>query len=69
STNGVDQIFHYLTNDKYGLSVPIENIFVDSFLKVRKQVRQMDLHSNGASNPTASFKENLTNHMLTFGGV
>ncbi|ENA3801697.1 hypothetical protein ABGM22_004297, partial [Escherichia coli] len=23
STNGVDQIFHYLTNEKYGLSVPI----------------------------------------------
>lgn len=69
STNGVDQIFHYLTNEKYGLSVPIENINVDSFLKVRKQVRQMDLHSNGACDPNASFKENLTNLMQTFGGV
>lgn len=69
STNGVDQIFHYLTNEKYGLSVPIENINVDSFLKVRKQVRQMDLHSNGACDPNASFKENLTSLMQTFGGV
>lgn len=69
STNGVDQIFHYLTNTKYGLSVPIENINVDSFLKVRKQVRQMDLHSNGACDPNASFKENLTSLMQTFGGV
>ncbi|ENP4309314.1 hypothetical protein ACDO80_003179 [Escherichia coli] len=69
STNGVDQIFHYLTNEKYGLSVPIENINVDSFLKVRKQVRQMDLHSNGACDPNASFKENLTSLMQSFGGV
>ncbi|EPF3312523.1 phage tail tip protein [Escherichia coli] len=69
STNGVDQIFHYLTNTKYGLSVPIENINVDSFLKVRKQVRQMDLHSNGACDPNASFKENLTSLMQSFGGV
>ncbi|HHZ5763254.1 TPA: phage tail tip protein [Escherichia coli] len=69
STNGVEQIFHYLTNEKYGLSVPIENINVDSFLKVRKQVRQMDLHSNGACDPNASFKENLTSLMQTFGGV
>lgn len=69
STNGVDQIFHYLTNEKYGLSVPIENINVDSFLKVRQQVRQMDLHSNGACDPNASFKENLTSLMQTFGGV
>ncbi|MGU8110240.1 hypothetical protein ACV2WI_25475, partial [Escherichia coli] len=59
----------YLTNTKYGLSVPIENINVDSFLKVRKQVRQMDLHSNGACDPNASFKENLTSLMQTFGGV
>lgn len=69
STNGVDQIFHYLTNTKYGLSVPIENINVDSFLKVRSQVRQMNLHSNGACDPNASFKENLTGLMQTFGGV
>lgn len=69
STNGVDQIFHYLTNTKYGLSVPIENINVDSFLKVRSQVRQMNLHSNGACDPNASFKENLTSLMQTFGGV
>ncbi|URV22375.1 DUF1983 domain-containing protein [Escherichia coli] len=69
STNGVDQIFHYLTNEKYGLSVPIENINVDSFLKVRSQVRQMNLHSNGACDPNASFKENLTSLMQTFGGV
>ena len=69
STNGVDQIFHYLTNTKYGLSVPIENINVDSFLKVRSQVRQMNLYSNGACDPNASFKENLTGLMQTFGGV
>ncbi|EHC2749475.1 hypothetical protein JTX96_000990 [Escherichia coli] len=69
STNGVDQIFHYLTNTKYGLSVPIENINVESFLKVRKQVNQMKLYSNGACDPNASFKENLTALMQSFGGV
>ncbi|EFH6968035.1 hypothetical protein GM879_00615 [Escherichia coli] len=69
STNGVDQIFHYLTNTKYGLSVPIENINIDSFLKVRKQVAQMKLYSNGACDPNASFKENLTALMQSFGGV
>ncbi|EGS6810872.1 DUF1983 domain-containing protein [Salmonella enterica] len=69
STNGVDQIFHYLTNTKYGLSVPIENINIESFLKVRKQVNQLGFHSNGACDPNASFKENLTGLMQTFGGV
>ncbi|EBH6582607.1 DUF1983 domain-containing protein [Salmonella enterica] len=69
STNGVDQIFHYLTNTKYGLSVPIENINIDSFLKVRKQVHTLGFHSNGACDPNASFKENLTGLMQTFGGV
>lgn len=69
STNGVDQIFHYLTNTKYGLSVPIENINIESFLKVRKQVKDSNLHSNGACDPNTSFKENLTSLMQTFGGV
>ncbi|EFX3819421.1 DUF1983 domain-containing protein [Salmonella enterica] len=69
STNGVDQIFHYLTNTKYGLSVPIENINIESFLKVRKQVHTLGFHSNGACDPNASFKENLTGLMQTFGGV
>ncbi|EKZ8847491.1 DUF1983 domain-containing protein [Salmonella enterica] len=69
STNAVDQIFHYLTNTKYGLSVPIENVNIDSFLKVRKQVNQLGFHSNGACDPNASFKENLTGLMQTFGGV
>ncbi|ECH4795508.1 DUF1983 domain-containing protein [Salmonella enterica] len=69
STNGVDQIFHYLTNTKYGLSVPIENINIESFLKVHKQVNQLGFHSNGACDPNASFKENLTGLMQTFGGV
>ncbi|ELH0376728.1 DUF1983 domain-containing protein [Salmonella enterica] len=69
STNGVDQIFHYLTNTKYGLSVPIENINIESFLKVRKQVNTLGFHSNGACDPNASFKENLTGLMQTFGGV
>ncbi|EGU6954164.1 DUF1983 domain-containing protein [Salmonella enterica] len=69
STNGVDQIFHYLTDTKYGLSVPIENINIESFLKVRKQVNQLGFHSNGACDPNASFKENLTGLMQTFGGV
>ncbi|MBC5790602.1 phage tail tip domain-containing protein [Providencia sp. JUb39] len=69
STNGVDQIFHYLTNTKYGLSVPIENINIDSFLKVRKQVKDLGFVSNGACDPNASFKENLTGLMQTFGGV
>ncbi|EHI3273288.1 DUF1983 domain-containing protein [Salmonella enterica] len=69
STNGVDQIVHYLTNTKYGLSVPIENINIESFLKVRKQVKELGFHSNGACDPNASFKENLTGLMQTFGGV
>lgn len=69
STNGIDQIFHYLTNTKYGLSVPIENINIESFLKVRKQVHTLGFHSNGACDPNASFKENLTGLMQTFGGV
>lgn len=69
STNPVDQIFHYLTHTKYGLSVPIENINTDSFLKVRKQVHDLKFESNGACDPNASFKENLTALMQTFGGV
>lgn len=69
SRNGVDQIFHYLTNTKYGLSVPIENINIDSFLKVRKHVKDLGFESNGACDPNASFKENLTSLMQTFGGV
>ncbi|ENQ6860325.1 DUF1983 domain-containing protein [Salmonella enterica] len=69
STNPVDQIFHYLTHTKYGLSVPIENINTESFLKVRKQVHDLGFESNGACDPNASFKENLTALMQTFGGV
>lgn len=69
STNPVDQIFHYLTNTKYGLSVPIENINTESFLKVRKQVHDLQFESHGACDPNASFKENLTSLMQTFGGV
>lgn len=69
STNPVDQIFHYLTNTKYGLSVPIENINTESFLKVRKQVHDLKFESNGACDPNSSFKENLTALMQTFGGV
>ncbi|EJJ4258247.1 DUF1983 domain-containing protein [Salmonella enterica] len=69
STNAVDQIFHYLTNTKYGLSVPIENVNIESFLKVRKEVNKLGFQSNGACDPNASFKENLTGLMQTFGGV
>lgn len=69
STNPVDQIFHYLTNTKYGLSVPIENINTESFLKVRAKVKELGFVSNGACDPNASFKENLTHLMQSFGGI
>ncbi|PEH74125.1 hypothetical protein CRM76_02150, partial [Edwardsiella tarda] len=69
SANAVDQIFHYLTNEKYGLSVPIDQINLESFMNVRKKVKTLNFESHGALDPNASFKENLISLQQTFGGV
>ncbi|EIC3047333.1 DUF1983 domain-containing protein [Salmonella enterica subsp. enterica serovar Manhattan] len=69
SFNPVDQLFHYLTNEKYGLSVPIENINIESFLKTRREVRANNFESHGACDPNASFKDNLIALCQSFGGV
>ncbi|WP_311750735.1 phage tail tip protein [Proteus columbae] len=69
SANPVDQMYHYLTNEKYGLNVPVEQINIESFLAIREKVHALKFESHGACDPNASFKENLISLQQTFGGV
>lgn len=67
STNGASQAVDYLTNTNYGLGVPLENIDLDSFKAVAVQTN--DFYSHGSTDPNSSFKSNLSDLCLGFGGV
>lgn len=67
STNGASQAVDYLTNTNYGLGVPLENIDLDSFKAVA--VQTSSFYSHGSTDPNNSFKSNLSDLCLGFGGV
>lgn len=67
SRNGPSQIIDYLTNTKYGLGVPLEQIDLDSFKTVAAQT--VSYYSDGSTDPNATFKKNLTDICAAFGAV
>ncbi|TEW83385.1 hypothetical protein D5R38_18620 [Serratia marcescens] len=66
--NGPSQILDYVMNSRYGLGVPVDFINVDSFKEGANFAYTNNMKSNGAMDPNASFKQNITNLSGSFGG-
>lgn len=69
SSNGPSQMLDYVTNERYGLGVKLDKVDVESFKEAAKFARDNDFRSDGATDPNASFKENLTQMAAAFNGL
>lgn len=69
SNNGPSQAVDYLTNERYGLGIPLDKINLDSFKQCAEHAKLNSLFSNGATDPNGSFKENLTQIAGAFNGI
>ncbi|MDF6748784.1 hypothetical protein NLQ70_26050, partial [Escherichia coli] len=69
SRNGASQIVDYLTNERYGLGVSLDKINLDSFKAAANYALSNQLFSDGATDPNATFKENLTQLAGAFNGM
>lgn len=69
SRNGPSQILDYLTNDRYGLGIAQDKINIDSFKQAASHASRNQMLSDGATDPNATFKENLTQLAGAFGGM
>ncbi|HAV1973406.1 TPA: fibronectin type III domain-containing protein [Enterobacter hormaechei subsp. steigerwaltii] len=65
----VSQIFDYLTNTIYGLSLDTQLIDVDSFMECAAYCKSAGYYSNGALSYQDTPKKNIESIMQTFGGI
>ncbi|MDP8728369.1 phage tail tip fiber protein [Serratia marcescens] len=69
SQNGPSQLLDYIQNSYYGLGVDPSYIDTDSFKAGANFAYTNNFMSNGAMDPNASFKQNITNLCGSFGGL
>lgn len=69
SESGPSHVLDFATNTRYGLSIPLDKVDIDSFKEVAYQARENKFFSRGATDPNSSFKENLTQMCGAFGGI
>ncbi len=66
SHNGPSQLFHYLTQSKYGQKVQPDQLDLDSF---KAAARNAQFSSDGSTDPNATVKQNIINLCASFAGV
>ncbi|HHT5141168.1 TPA: phage tail tip fiber protein [Enterobacter hormaechei] len=69
SSNGPSQLLDYITNERYGLGVKLDKVDRESFIDCAKFARDNDFRSDGATDPNANFKENITQMAAAFNGI
>ncbi|MBN5214286.1 phage tail tip fiber protein [Serratia ureilytica] len=69
SDNGPSQLLDYIINSRYGLGVDPTYINTASFKEAAQFAYTNNFKSNGAMDPNATFKENITNLCGSFGGM
>ena len=69
SKDGPSQLLDYVMNERYGLGIPMDLIDVDSFKQASAYALSNKFESHGATDPNATFKENLTQMAAGFNGM
>lgn len=69
SRNGPSQLYDYVTNERYGLGISPDEIDKDSFVNAAGYALRNNFFSDGAPDPNATFKENITQIAAAFNGM
>lgn len=69
SRNGPSQLLDYITNERYGLGIPLDLVDLDSFKYAADYAVANNMFSDGAPDPNASFKENILQMAQSFNAL
>ncbi|CNH80684.1 putative phage tail protein [Yersinia pekkanenii] len=69
SSNPVNQVYDYLTNEEFGFGFDSQNIDMASFQNIAQYCVNHELYSNGSIDYSKTYKENLESILQTFAGV
>jgi len=69
SSNPPSQLYDFLTDTVYGMSIDPNNIDLPSFQRAANLCQQYNFKSNGNISYSSSYKSNIEKILMTFGGI